>query len=71
MPAGLFVRHTNTYLFGMIGLIGGLSLAMSGTNSTLVRDVNPPKLQNVTWSAVTCSKEFNVTQDSAKLKRNT
>jgi len=40
----------------MIGLTGTLSLAMSGTNSTLVRVVNPPRLQNVTWSAVTCSK---------------
>ena len=40
----------------MIGLTGAFSLAMSGTNSTLVRVVNPPRLQNVTWSAVTCSK---------------
>ena len=52
---GLFACHT--YLFGMIGLIGGLSLAMSGTNSTLVRAVNPPRLQNVTWSAVTCNSK--------------
>ena len=47
-----------TYLMGMIGLTGGLSLPMSGTSSTLVRAVKPPRVQNVTWSAVTCGRKL-------------
>ena len=41
----------------MIGLTGGLSLVMSTTSRTLVRAVRPPRLQNVTWSAVTYIKK--------------
>ena len=48
------LRHKQTYLIGMIGLAGGFSLAISGTSRTLVRVVSPPKLQKVSWSAVTC-----------------
>ena len=43
-----------TYLIGMIGFTGGLSLAMSGTSNIRVSAVSPPRLQKVTWSAVTC-----------------
>ena len=48
------LRRKQTYLIGMIGLTGGFSLAISGTSRTLVRVVSPPRLQKVSWSAVTC-----------------
>ena len=48
------LQHKQTYLIGMIGLTGGFSQAISGTSRTLVRVVSPPKLQKVSWSAVTC-----------------
>ena len=38
-------------------MTGGLSLVMSTTSRTLVRAVRPPRLQNVTWSAVTYVKK--------------
>ena len=55
-------------MFGIIDLIGGLSLAMSGTKSNLVRAVSPPRLQNVTWSAVTCNKIVRLTVCKVLLK---
>ena len=41
---------------------------MSGTKSNLVSAVNPPRLQNVTWSAVTCNKIVRLTVCRVLLK---
>ena len=41
---------------------------MSGTKSNLVRAVSPPRLQNVTWSAVTCNKIVRLTVCKVLLK---
>ena len=41
---------------------------MSGTKSNLVRAVSPPRLQNVTWSAVTCNTIVRLTVCKVLLK---